>query len=167
MRLTAGTARHGTARPVLQHSPVTHGTSHTLPAVAVKINLPKLFAEETSREPPRHVLQPVRGAAGHRLLGAPCPRPGAPKVGCGHPRGDQERQRCTCACAANIHTTSSLGGFTYGFMEGNVNVGNIHSWSRTCAQIGSGPEARCASQTFPAPFVTPPWLFQSFDKPVW
>lgn len=48
MRLKAGTAR---ARPVLQHSPVTHGTSHTLPAVTVKINLPKLFAEETSREP--------------------------------------------------------------------------------------------------------------------
>lgn len=69
MRLKAGTARHGTARPVLQHSPVTHGTSHTLPAGTVEINLPKLFAEETCREPP----QPVRRAAGHRPLGRSVP----------------------------------------------------------------------------------------------
>lgn len=90
---------HGTARPVLQHSPVTHGTSHTLPAVAVKINLPKLFAEETSREPPHHVLQQGTGSWGAqgRLRTLPW-GPGA-----------SEMQR---ACVTNIHGIHNIR--TYG-----------------------------------------------------
>lgn len=79
MRLKAGTAR-----PVPQHSPVTHGTSHTLPAGAVKISIPKLFAEETSCSLCRE--QQGSGSSSARV----------PKLGCGHGRGD--RERCTGAC---------------------------------------------------------------------
>lgn len=90
---------HGTARPVLQHSPVTHGTSHTLPAVAVKINLPKLFAEETSREPPHHVLQQGTGSWGAQ--GRLRTLPWGPRA--------SEMQR---ACVTNIHGIHNIR--TYG-----------------------------------------------------
>lgn len=102
--------------------------------------------------------------------GAPCPRPGVPKVGCGHPRGDPERGRCACArvIVTNSQRTSSVCGSAYGLVEGNVNVGNSHSQSRTCAQFGSGAK--------PKPIVLPrhsqlplsrPHGYSSFDKPVW